>query len=93
MAQPVSARVAVNKAKGRLGGLKTAEKYGKDFLVERAEKGGNAVRRKFGVEYFRHISRLRKRCGPKPKNKKEKDKKVLNEMLELGRSVITKRNQ
>jgi len=43
-------KLRINASKG---GKKTAQK-GPDFLEDRARKGGEAVVRKYGSEYFAH---------------------------------------
>lgn len=66
-----SPRVLANKQNGQRGGLATAAKHGKEFLTERAEKGGQAVRDRYGVDYYRHIGKLRTPRGwPKGKARK-----------------------
>ena len=53
----VTPRVASQKQRGRLGGLVTAARYGKELFERRSMKGGNSTLARYGSEYFRSINR------------------------------------
>ncbi len=42
---------------GRLGGVKTAKKYGRKHFTAMGEKGGNVTRERHGVEFYAEIGR------------------------------------
>ena len=57
----LSRRQIANRENGRKGGLKTAATHGKDFCIERARKGGEAVRNRYGNQlYIYYNEHLRK---------------------------------
>lgn len=64
-------RTLTNKALGRKGGLKTAEKYGSELAQSRGEKGGNASLRQYGRDYYVGIRKLRKLYPKKYKTRKK----------------------
>lgn len=43
---------------GRKGGLSTARKHSKEFLSQRASRGGTTTRVRYGAEYFGYIRSL-----------------------------------
>lgn len=55
----VSKRAKCNKESGRKGGLATARNHDSDFLEARSSKAGTATRDKYGIEYYRYLSKLR----------------------------------
>lgn len=44
---------------GRLGGRKTVDKYGKQFLSDIATIGGNKVKEMYGREFYSKIGKMK----------------------------------
>ena|ERR1039458_3034750 len=55
----VSRRAAAARAAGRKGGLATARNTNDEFKERRSAKAGSTTRDKFGISYYRFISKLR----------------------------------
>lgn len=67
-----SPRVLAAKENGRKGGLVTATRHGVEFLSKRGESGGQAVRDRYGRDFYKHIGQLRKVSKGWPKGKPRK---------------------
>jgi hypothetical protein len=76
----MSPRVAANKKNGSRGGLATAAKMSPEERSSRGELGGTAVRDRYGSDFYKHLTKLRKTSGWK-KGRARKSKVITPEVL------------
>lgn len=69
MSVPKAAVSTSRKEVGRKGGLTTAQTHSKEWLQNRARKGGTMVRDMYGTDYYRHINSKRRARRGWPKGK------------------------
>lgn len=67
-----SRRVIANRRNGSRGGQATVRNHTAEFLSQRGEKGGQAVRDRYGRSYYRYIGKLKKNYKGWPKGKPRK---------------------
>lgn len=68
----LSPRVIANRLNGARGGRATAAKHDEEWRAQRAERGGVAVRNRYGSDYYSYIRKLRKTNKGWPKGKSRK---------------------
>jgi hypothetical protein len=74
------------RANGQRGGFARAKRYSKQHIVEWGRRGGLAVRKLYGRDYFRKIRKLRKRYrkGYLTKTTKQRIQRELDEAARDG---------
>lgn len=78
---PKAAIKAMNREKGRKGGIATAQKHSKEWLQERATMAGNNTRDKYGTDFYRYINSKRKVHRGWPKGKLRKGTQVVQQAI------------
>lgn len=78
---PKAAIKSMNREKGRKGGIVTAQKHSKEWLQERAHRGGTNTRDLYGADFYRHINAKRKVCKGWPKGKLRKGTQVVKQAI------------
>ena len=73
----MSRRTLAARENGRKGGLATARIQDEEFLEQRSTAGGNAIKDRYGSEYYSYIRTLRS----KPKTTKEKIQDVIKSVI------------
>lgn len=57
----ITPRMLASRKNARLGGLATARNHDEEWRTRRAEKAGNTVLERYGIDYFKTIRKKRKK--------------------------------
>lgn len=56
----ITPRMLASRRNARLGGLATAKNHDEEWRTRRAEKAGNTVLERYGIDYFKNIRKKRR---------------------------------